>query len=411
MLSAALLAVSLTLSQAITRAQTAGFQVRMARADAESAAARAAASRAALLPQASVNATTSNGGITQLGMPLAQQAYFSTNVTVPIFTPNTFATAQSAERSARAAAFAQAQARDDAMVSAVQGYEDALLARAIYAARETTVEDEERHLRNASVMVKSGALPRYVLAQSQAALDQAQQNAVDAAARRDEAMNDLKVTLAYDLAAPLTLSDALQPIAFSGSERAFLERAATLQPNVRAARQRLEAAQMRVAAARWSYAPAIAATAQTYNGRSTPPLGNHGYQVGVTASVPVLDGGNRSAVLHMARADVTRAQAALEEATLSTQRDVMNAWRELRAAQRNIRSARSQETAAAQALRVAELRERNGKGITLETLDALARKAAARESLLRAIARFNIAVASLHRAAGDAHMSYVKGEP
>lgn len=405
MLSAPLLAVSLTLLQAITRAESAGFQVRMASADAQSAAAQAAASRAALFPQASVSGTTSNGGITQLGMPYAQQNYFSANLTVPLFTPNTFETAQSAGRAARAAVFTQAEATNDAMLSAVQEYEGALLAEAIYDARQTTLTYEQRHLRDVTIAVNSGALPRYVLAESRAALAQAQQNAEDAAAQRDEAMNDLKVALAFDLASPITLSDALKLLRVTDNEDLFLKRAAASRPDVLAAQQQVQAAQARVAAARSAYVPAISATAQTYNGGSSPPLGNHGYQVGVTASLPVLDGGSRTAELHLAQADLSRAQAALEQATLSAQRDVMNAWRELQAAQRNLQTAHAQETAAVDMMRVTALRERRGKGITLETLDALSREAAARESLLRAIARVNIAVASVHRAAGDSTIS------
>ena len=402
--SIAAVALTLTLAQAIARSQQAGFQVRMANADAQSAAAQAAQARAALFPQVNVGATTSNGGITQLGMPLAQQNYFTTSVSVPIFTPNTFETARAARRSATAASFTQAQSVSDAMLVTVQDYENALLAQAIFDARETTVAYEQRHLRDVNTMVKTGALPRYLAAESQAALAQALQDAEDAAAQRDEAMNDLKVTLAYDLSSNITLSDALRPIAMIGSESVFLERASVSRPDVLAAQQQVAAARSRIAAARLSYAPTISATAQTYTGNSNPPLGNHGYQVGVTASLSVIDGGDRPATLHEKQAELSRSEVTLEQTRLSAQRDVMNAWRELQAAQRNLETARTQQTSEAEALRVASLRERAGKGITLETLDALSRDATARESLLRAIARFNIAVASVHRATGDSRL-------
>jgi len=399
--SIAAMALSLTLSQAIARAEQAGFQVRVASADAQSAAAQAAASRAALFPRVSFSATTSNGGITQLGMPLAQQNYVSTNVSVPLFTPNAFETAQAAGRSAQAAELTQAQTVNDAMLSAVQGYEGTLLAQAVYDAREITVAYEQRHLRDVNAMVKAGALPRYVSAESQAALAQAEQSLEDAAAQRDEAMNDLKVTLAFDISAPVTLTDPLQPLALKGSEDAFLARATASRPDVLAAQRQVASAQARIAAARWSYVPVISAIGQTYNGGSKPSLGNHGYQVGVSASLPIIDGGDRAAAVRLAQADLARAQVVLDEVRLSAQRDVMNAWRELQAAQHNVETARMQQTAAAQALRVAALRERSGKGVTLETLDALLQDASARESLLRAIARFNVAIASAHRAAGD----------
>ena len=405
MFSIAAAVMTLTLTQAIARAEQSGFAVRMASADARLAAAQVTASRAALFPQASISATTSNGGITQLGMPLAQRNYVSTMVSVPLFAPRAFADAQAAGRSAQSASFTQEQSISDAMLAAVQGYEGALLTQAIYDAREMTVSYEQRHVRDVTVRVKTGALPRYVVAESQAALAQAQQSAEDAAAQRDEAMNDLKVTLAFDMSSPITLADSLQPLVLNEEEHAFLKRAVELRPDVLAAERQVAAAEARVAAAHWSYAPALTAFAQTYNGGSTPPLGNHGYEVGVTASLPVIDGGDRTAELHIAQADLSRKETALEEARLSAERDVMNAWRELQAAQRNLQTSRIGQVAASETLRVAMLRERSGKGVTLETLDALSGEASARESVLRAIARYNIAIAAVHRAAGDSTIS------
>ena len=52
-------------------------------------------------------------------------------------------------------------------------------------------------------------------------------------------------------------------------------------------------------------------------------------------------------------------------------------------------------------LRVAQLREEAGKAIELEVLDALAVAASAREGALRAMARYDNAVAAVQHAAGD----------
>jgi outer membrane protein TolC len=394
-------ALSLTLTQAITRAEHSGFPVRLATAGAQSALAQASASRAAFLPQATVSGTVSDGGITQLGMPKAQQNYVSINASWPLFDPVARQTATAVALDARTATFTQAQSMSDAMLAAVQSYEGALLEQAVYESRQTTVEYEQRHLRDVTAMVKAGAAPRYVLPESQAALAQAEQSAEDAAAQRDEAMNDLKFTLALELTGQLALADTLQPLRVDTSLETAQQQATASRPDVLAAEQQVAAAQTRFTAAQAAYTPLVTALAQTYTGASTPALGTNSYQVGVTASLPVLDGGSRSAGLHIAEADLARAQALLEQSRLSAQRDVANAWRELQAAVRNIESARIEQGAAVRTLTVASLRERSGKGLTLETLDALAQDALARESLLRAIARFNVAVATVHRAAGD----------
>ncbi len=392
---------SLTLSQAIARAERAGFPVRVAVAGSQAAAAQAAAARAALFPQASLGATTMNGGIAQLGMPVAQQNYVSVNASVPLFAPSAFESARAAGESAQAASYDTEQTGSDTMLEAVQAYEGTLLAQAIYEARETTVRYERRHVHDVSVMVKGGALPLYVLAESQAALEASVQSAEDAAAERDEAMNDLKVVLAFGLRSSISLAQPLQPLPISGAETMFAARALSVRPDVLAAQRSVAAARAQLAAARAAYLPVISASAQTYNGGSHPYLGNHGYEVGISASLSIIDGGSRSAAFHAAQANLAAAQAMLDQAELSARRDVANAWREYEAAVRNVRSAQIEETAAAQTLRITTLRERSGKGITLETLDTLAQDASAREAVLRAIARLNIAVASVHHAAGD----------
>jgi len=56
---------------------------------------------------------------------------------------------------------------------------------------------------------------------------------------------------------------------------------------------------------------------------------------------------------------------------------------------------------AAEQLRIAHVCEAAGKGIELEVLDALSVAATARETAVKAVARFDTAIASLHHAAGD----------
>ncbi|MEO6913917.1 MAG: TolC family protein [Candidatus Baltobacteraceae bacterium] len=90
----------LTLEQAIRRAQNTGFDVRTARADADASVARIGSARSSLLPQLGIAATASNGGITQLGMPLAQQTYLSANASLPIFTPSYPANKPATDRNA-----------------------------------------------------------------------------------------------------------------------------------------------------------------------------------------------------------------------------------------------------------------------------------------------------------------------
>ncbi len=395
---------TLSLAQSITRARTAGFDSRIARADAQAVAAQAAAARATLFPQLGVSGTTMSGGIAQLGMPVARQTYLLASASVPLFVPSTAASAWAAARTADAAQFTAAAQQNDAALSAAQQYERTLLAQAIVSARDVTVGYQRRNVRDLQDRYRVGKAARYQLAQSQAALASAAQAAEDAAADRDEAFVNLKAMLDIDLTSALTLSDRLSLFPLAGHSATYERNALLQRPEVLAAQAQIASAQGQLASARAQYLPSATGSVQTYNGRSNPALGASGYQVGVTISLPLADGGGRPAAVHVAEAAIAKAQAALDEARLYAQRDVVNAWREYEAAKRNLETAHVQEANAAEALRIARLRERAGKGIPLETLSALSDDAAARENELHAVARLNAAVFGVHHAAGDTNL-------
>ncbi|MEO6913921.1 MAG: TolC family protein, partial [Candidatus Baltobacteraceae bacterium] len=362
-------------------------------------------------PHLGIAATASNGGITQLGMPLAQQTYLSVNAALPIFTPSYAASARAATRSAQAATYSVSVQRNDAGLLATQAYERALLAQAVATARRATVTYEARHVQDVDARVRTGDAAKYQLFESRSSLAEAQQSLDDATAESDEATSDLEEILDLSIAPGLRLSDALVPMTLRGNAVTFADRAIVQRPEVLAAKEQLAAAQSRVAAERAQYLPMVAANAQTYNGYSNPALGAAGYQVGITASLPVIDGGMRPALVHETQAGVVRAQAVLEQVRLSTQRDVANAWSEFQTAQQNLKTAKTRVTSAAEELRVVAVREQAGKGTTLEVLSAVSDDATARENDLRAVARFNDAIAGMHHASGDFATTSPKENP
>ena len=86
---------------------------------------------------------------------------------------------------------------------------------------------------------------------------------------------------------------------------------------------------------------------------------------------------------------------------LRARADVLDASTDLKTARLNLATANSELRSAKIDMRVTNLRARAGKGIELEVLDALATLAGARETVLRATARYDDALARLHAAVGD----------
>ena len=392
---------SLTLAQAADRARSASFDVRAAVEAARAARADAVSARAGLRPQLAISATALDANLGQLGMPVASQAYVGLISSLPLFTPSLRSTARALEMTADAATSDVEAARNDAFFAAVQAYRRAQLAVAIVAARGEAVRDQQAHLDVTARRIRAGKAPRYVLARDRAALAVALQAREDAAADGDEAINDLTLVLALDPSAPPQIATALDVASLDGTLDRFIDRALVQAPMVLAAQLREEAARSTVTAARGAYEPTATLSAQSYDGTSSPQLGRSGGQVTLVASLPIVDGGTRLAIADKARSTLAQARVALEKARASTQHDVRNAWRELQAARVNLTTARAGADDAAEQLRIARIRETAGKGIEIEVLDALSVAATARETAVKAVARFDTAVALVHHASGD----------
>ncbi len=265
-------------------------------------------------------------------------------------------------------------ARNDAFFAGVQAYRRAQLSAAILVTRAAAVRDQEAHLDVTGQRIRAGKAPRYLLARDRAALAVVKRMREDAAAERDEAVDDLSVVLAFDQSTPPQIATPLEVASIHGTLDQFVRRALAQAPTILGAQLREQAARSTVAGARGAYSPTA-----TLSG----------------------DGGTRSANDDKARATLLGAQVVLEKARASTERDVRNAWRELQAAQQNLMTAQAGADDAAEQLRIAHVCEAAGKGIELEVLDALSVAATARETAVKAVARFDTAIASLHHAAGD----------
>ena len=391
----------LSKAQAVARATTAGFDVRVALSDSAAATARAAEAHAVLFPQLAVAGTGMDTNLPQLGMPIARQTYLSATASVPLLNISLGARARAESLNALAAADDAVAARNAGALAAIRAYDRAALAAAVAEARLADINDQQANADLVALRVHVGKSARYQLARAQAGLSLARQAGEDADADRDEAMNDLKVILDFDLSSQLTLVEGLTPATGVDSLSALDARVLTQRPEVIAAKARSDAAGAALRQARAEYAPTALLSGQTYNGASNPPLGAAGSQVSLSISLPLLDGRLRSAQVAEATAALDKAQVDYERASLMALGDVANAWRELQAARTNIGTAESARASAQENLRVARLRERAGKGIELETLDALSVFASARETALRAQARVDLAVAGLRYAAGD----------
>ncbi|MBC5804837.1 MAG: TolC family protein [Candidatus Eremiobacteraeota bacterium] len=391
----------LSKAQAIARVTVQGFDVRAAQADLAVARARSTTARSELRPHISLAAIATDANLPQLGMPVSRQTYLSASASLPIFNSAYSFGAQAAGITALAAADDLAGVQNDEALAVYRGYDRVLLAAAVADARQADASDQQANVDLISLRVRVGKAARYQLVRARASLAQARQAKEDADAEHDEALTDLKVLLDFDPSSNVQLSDGFTTAPPSSRLATVSARARVQRPELAAAKSRVDAAAASLRQARAAFVPVTSVSAQTYNGTSNPPLGHGGAQISAQVSIPLVDGGARSAAVAQAKADQEKAQAEYDRRSLMVQADVANAWRELTAAQRNLVASQAALMESRENLRVARLRLRAGKAIELEVLDALAVSANAREAALRAQARLDLGIATLHHAAGD----------
>jgi multidrug efflux system outer membrane protein len=393
----------LTFADTIRRVTTEGFDYRIALAMASAADADARGKLGPTRPSIGVSATAIDWNEPQLGSPISKQLYVLAKASIPLVVPAAASAARAAALTAIGAGTTgdAGNARDDAALVAARAYRRAQLAQAILDVRHVAVDDQREHVRRTDQQIAAGKLPRYVGSRDRAQAALAEQAEEDAAAERDEALTDLAALLVMPLDSPIAISEPLMPFDVTGERDTFLKRADIQRADILAAVARRRAAEASVTAARFAFSPVLSFNAESYNGTSAPNVGRAGGLASLNASVPIVDGGSRRADIAKATAELEQTRIAESRTRLYAQRDVADAWRELVAARANIASAGAALRNSREQLRIARLRERAGKAIDLEILDALSLAASAREGQARAIARLDVAASVLRRTAAE----------
>ena len=202
------------------------------------------------------------------------------------------------------------------------------------------------------------------------------------------AMLDLTTLLDLQVDSQITLTDTLdsalaQSPPIPATLVDALKLAFTVRPDLQAANSQSDAAAANVVAAHGAYAPQIygvgMADASLQNGGS-----GVGFTVGITASLPLYDGGERRADIDGARAKLERSHTDSLKVRQEIAEQVSAGWLNLQTAIAQVDAASAGLTAATEGYRLADLRYNAGKSTTAERLDALAASIRAEGALAQA---------------------------
>ncbi len=409
---------TLSLRDALALARTNSLRLKQMQADAASASASARAAEAQGKPSASATlyaATGDSSNILNTSPGVAPQNFFAVPprgfadqnlmVMIPLFTGGTLAGRISSAQSLGAAAqSAVAGARLSVAAEVTRAYANAVLGNALVAVAQSEQTAEDEQVRVTAEKVQTGRLAPVDLLREQAAQAEARQSVLAAANAQAQALVTLRAVLGLSQASQLTLTDDLNGLAAAapGLPAALpdaLREADIRRPEIAAAAAQVQAAQAQARGAKGAYAPQVygVAMGDASLGRD---LQRAGYTLGLTASLPLYDGGQRRSDVDAAKARVKRAEADALAVQQQVEQETASAWLTLQTAAAQVQAAGVGAAAAQQGYTLANLRYNAGKSTAAERLDALTALVRAQAAVAQTKADVVAARAQLQAAVG-----------
>ncbi len=399
-------AAPLTLAEALSAAASGNLDVVRAAAEVDAATADRSGARADLLPTVSGAADVGWGNSVFSPVPAAD-ASVRVSAVVPLLDLPALSRSRAAGASLDAATADQAATLQATLAEVARRYV------ALQQAREQVLTAGARLLRAerlralAADRVELGAAPRIDLTRAELALRTEEARLLSAQTAAAAAEVALAEALGAPIDQPFEVTEArplLDPGLTPGDDALTdaIARAQSEDPDLVAARARLEAASATRRAQAAAAAPTIAGYGEAgvvtdLDDASTTPLGS----VGVAASIPLWAGGRRAADLAGARADEEDGRLSVLAAARALEAELRVGLRVWRDAGAGLTVADASLALAREELERAESRYREGAEGNLVVVSAQAEVAVAEQGRVDAVASYNRAVIGWLEATGQ----------
>jgi outer membrane protein TolC len=280
-------------------------------------------------------------------------------------------------------------------------HESLLEARDLLAVAEENVRNRQRQLDLAQARLNVGlgapgdvVRAKTTLADAVTSLTAARNAVEDSQAVLSEAMG-------IDPRTPLNPSRSEVPEPDSDLNK-LIDIALAQRPELKSAQEQIRAARLGQAVADKTNAPSIDLNAQVGTRGDNQPFDSQAGSLRVSVSWPFGDSGLTAGRQREARANVTAAEARLQDTQNNVKAEVKSAYVDLAYARQRVTTAEEQLANALELVRISEGRYQGGIGTFLEVTDAQSSLFAASRNLASARADVEEAKASLIRAIGAA---------
>jgi outer membrane protein len=411
--------VSLSLQDAMSMALTNNLTFKAAAQDVKAAEAQLIQARGSAYPSVSAGYQyihSQNAAFFLLpvpqptGPPVLQKALFSATDTNNVNATLAYAIysggAVQAAIGAAAAGYSESQSnlaavRADVLNTTTAAYYALVLARKTASINDQAVEVGKQNLQTSQQLYAAGTAAKADVLRQQVTLANAQVAAVRAHNAADLANARLANVLDINLNSLINPTQALEMTPPSFSLPDLLNDAQTRRPEVASAIDAVTIAERSVQEARSGTLPSI--NLQISDASSRPNFVNVPQpQLSETLAVvwKLFDGGLTHGKVAQAQAQVGKAKINLQQLRNDVDLQVREAYFNYQAAQAAVSAADSAQVAAAESLRVTQLRYRSGVGTALDLQDALLAFTQTQVQYASALADQSTALVALQRAAG-----------
>lgn len=398
----------ISLDEAVRIALRESPVIRGAVLETEAAVARWRAARAERRPAAALHSFAAGGSAANIldsseavrpamAMIAPGREFFDQNVSlmVPLFTGGRLtAMVREADAMRRADETRLEVRRREVVLQVRLAFRESQARRGFVTVAEAALSQHRERLRVDRISFEQQRIPRFYVLRDEAEVALAEQELTNARRDVELAYIQLRTLMGIDPESRLQTADlpaesrvaASEPQTVPAGEDLprVLAQARANRPELTEAQQRLVAGEARVAAARSAYRPqvGVGVMGDLMKMRGERLFG--GATFGLTASLPLLDGGYRRAQVALGRAEAGRLEQEKAQVLLRVEQEAASALARLRAAETNLAAARVAVAAAREDYRIALLRYTEGAGINLEALDALAAQVRAENNEVQA---------------------------
>ena len=412
--------LTLTLQDALARAQTNVPQLLAAVSDANAAHEDIQQARAATRPSLSVKSDylgTQGNGVFASGRFVTNDGvhvYREWAVVHQDFTAAATRTGIRRAEEAEVAARARLEiTRRGLAVTVTRAYYALLSAQRKYATAQQALDEAKRYFDISQNLERGGEVAKSDTVKAELQVSAQEQAFREAKLAMDNARLDLAVMLFQDFNQNFNLVDDL---ALAPSLPALTEiqtMAERQNPDLQAANSALRGAGLDVKLARQAYLPSLTADlaygieANAFALHSTVaadpqkgPVPNLGYFLTVSLNVPVWDWGSRSSKVRQAVLKRNQASVELSATQRTLIRNLQGFYQEALTAREQVNSLQHSVDLASESLRLNALRYQAGEATILELVDAQSTLIQARNAFVDGLSRYRLAVANLQTLTG-----------